>query len=267
MDHDETIRTAIWQEEPESGNPFVTRTAVCHGYDVFGDMVGKARWSEMLFLLFRGEAPTPPQAAMLDTLAVALANAGPRDPAVHAAMASGVVGSPSAAALMAALAVGAGQFNGAREILLMMTGWAQCGGDLDAWRDYVTAPADAGSIWPAAEHVAGFDPNAAHTALPVLQTLGILSRFGVGGEGAALAWLTHHREAFESIGGHPLAMSGLAAAALHDLGFTPEQGEMLYLLLRLPGAAAHALEQRANSYRDFPFYKMDLRNAPAKEKA
>lgn len=263
-DHEETIRTRIWQEEPESDNPFVARAAYCHGYDVFGEMVGKARWSDMLFLLFRGEAPTPAQAGLLEALAVALANAGPRDPAVHAAMASGVVGSPSAAVLMAALAVGAGQFNGAREILLMMTGWAQCGADLAAWRSYFAAPADAGSIWPAAEHAAGFDPNAARTAQPVLQTLAVLSGFG---EGAALAWLVRNREAFESIGGHPLSMSGLAAAALHDLGFSPEQGEMLYLLLRLPGAAAHALEQRANSYRDFPFYAMDLRNAPAKEKA
>jgi citrate synthase len=62
-------------------------------------------------------------------------------------------------------------------------------------------------------------------------------------------------------------MSGVAAAALADLGFNPEQGEMLHLLLRLPGAAAHALEQRAGSYKDFPFFALDLQDDPLKEAA
>ena len=50
-------------------------------------------------------------------LALALANPGPRDPMVHAAMCGGVGGSHAAASLIAALAVGAGQSGGAREVL------------------------------------------------------------------------------------------------------------------------------------------------------
>lgn len=60
-------------------------------------------------------------------------------------------------------------------------------------------------------------------------------------------------------------MSGVAAAAFADLGFAAEQGEMLYLLLRLPGAAVHALEQRQCSYKKFPFFQLELENDPAKE--
>ena len=52
----------------------------------------------------------------------------------------------------------------------------------------------------------------------------------------------------------PLAMTGVAAAAMIDLGFDVDQGEMLYLLLRLPGAAAHALEQREYGWRHYPFF-------------
>jgi citrate synthase len=33
---------------------------------------------------------------------------------------------------------------------------------------------------------------------------------------------------------------------------------MLFLLLRLPGAAAHALEQRAAGHKQFPFYELEL---------
>jgi citrate synthase len=67
----------------------------------------------------------------------------------------------------------------------------------------------------------------------------------------------------ENIAGHPLDISGVSAAAFADLGFQPEEGEMLYLLLRLPGAAAHALEQGRNGFKRFPFYPVELEDDPA----
>ena len=76
------------------------------------------------------------------------------------------------------------------------------------------------------------------------------------------SWLLAHREELEAQAGLPLAMTGVAAAALTALGFTPPQGEMLALLLRLPGAAAHALEQADIGFRHFPFFELDLVNDP-----
>jgi citrate synthase len=55
-------------------------------------------------------------------------------------------------------------------------------------------------------------------------------------------------------------MTSVAAAAYHDLGFSAEQAEALHLLLRLPGAAAHALEQQGKGYRNFPFYSVELQD-------
>ena len=49
-------------------------------------------------------------------------------------------------------------------------------------------------------------------------------------------------------------MSGVAAAALFDLGLNADQAEMLYLFLRLPGAAVHSLEQKAQGWRRYPFF-------------
>jgi citrate synthase len=40
---------------------------------------------------------------------------------------------------------------------------------------------------------------------------------------------------------------------------------MLFLLLRLPGAAAHALEQGQSGFRSFPFYSVEVANDPHKE--
>ena len=73
--------------------------------------------------------------------------------------------------------------------------------------------------------------------------------------GHALSWLQQHRVALEKITDCPLTTTGVAAAALIDLGFTPAQGEMLCLLLRLPGAAVHALEQEKYGWRNFPFFR------------
>ena len=61
MNTPEVIHTRIWEELPESDNPFAAATCYCHGYDVYGDLLGKATWIEYLYLLFRGERPTNAQ--------------------------------------------------------------------------------------------------------------------------------------------------------------------------------------------------------------
>ena len=257
----ETIHTRIWQEEAEPDNAFAALSCHCHGYDVYGELLAQASWIEYLFLLFRGEAPTQPQAKLLEGLAIALANPGPRDPAVHAAMCGGVGGSTSASCLMAALGVGAGASGGAREVYNAMQDWQERGTDLALWQSGlgvkpVDDPAD---VWPAAGHPAGFDPYGVRCTTPVLQTLAHLAALDCA---PSLSWLKANRVALETDAKLPLAMSGVAAAALRDLGCTPEQGEMLFLLLRLPGAAVHALEQRDGGYKNFPFFQIELENDP-----
>ncbi len=257
------IHSRIWREEPEPDNPYAARVAYCRGYDVYGEMLGQARWVDMLYLLFHDEAPSAAQADLLEALALALANPGPRDASVHAAMCGGVCGSTAASSLMAALAVGAGQLAGGREVLLAMENWAACGTDLQAWQDQlIRRSASPGSIWPTPEHAPGFDPHGISTATPVRQTLTCLARLSTG---SYLRWLEQNRPALEAAAACPLALSGVAAAALADLGFSPEQGEMLHLLLRLPGAAAHAVEQRQYGYKKFPFGSMELETDPAQE--
>lgn len=256
IDAADVIHTKIWREEAEADNPFAARAAYCHGYDVFGDMVGQARWVEMLFLLMRGERPEPAAAELLEALAVALANPGPRDASIHAAMCGGVGGSTAAASLIAALSVGAGRYGGAREVFDAMTVWQQCGHNLAAWPDAAPlAISDPIEVWPAREHAPGFDPHGVSTAGTVLQLLEKLVDISATPH---LVWLHRNLAMVEGSFGLPLAMSGVAACALVDLGFTPEQGEMLFLMLRLPGAAAHALEQQGHGYKRFPFYPVEL---------
>jgi len=57
-------------------------------------------------------------------------------------------------------------------------------------------------------------------------------------------------------------MTGVAAAAYVDLGLGADASEMLHLLLCLPGAAAHALEQRSLGYKKFPFGELECLDDP-----
>ena len=259
IDAADVIHTKIWREEAEYDNPFAARTAYCRGYDVYGEMVGQARWVEMLFLLMRGERPEPAAMELLEALAVALANPGPRDASIHAAMCGGVGGSTAAASLIAALSVGAGRYGGAREVFDAMTVWQQCGNNLTAWQAAVPlAISDPIEVWPAREHAPGFDPHGVSTAGTVRQLLKKLAEIS---STPHLIWLHHNLAHVEKSIGLPLAISGVAACALFDLGFMPAEGEMLFLMLRLPGAAAHALEQQGHGYKRFPFYPVELQDA------
>jgi citrate synthase len=172
-------------------------------------------------------------------------------------MCAGVGGSTRASALIAALSVGAGNLGGARDVFAAMGNWAACGTDLEAWRERIRKPPvdERTDVWPPFEHTPGFDPNGAGCPTPVRQLLNHLTALDAG---PVLPWLQQNREVLQLEADAPLAFSGVAAAALHALGFTPEQGEMLFLLLRLPGAAAHALEQEMN-WAKFPFFGNGLR--------
>ncbi|MDB5800478.1 MAG: hypothetical protein JWL63_1417 [Rhodocyclales bacterium] len=257
----EVFHSHIWEEKAEPDNPFTAAACYCRGYDVYGDLLSKATYIEYLYLLFKGERPTQEVAAALQLLAIALANPGPRDPSVHAAMAAGVGGSPAASVLMAALASGAGSYGGGREVLLAMQAWIDCGTNLENWQRYLSSPQAPSRplFWPQTEHAPGFDPHGVTCSTIVTQTLQQLCRILPDGQ---LNWLAKEQPALEKAAGIPLAMTGVVAAAFTNLDFSPAEAEMLTLLWRLPGAAAHALEQWQRGFRQFPFFSLDLENDP-----
>ncbi|SMF14786.1 citrate synthase [Alteromonadaceae bacterium Bs31] len=256
-EQEETFTSAIWSERAEADDPFTAAECRCAGYDVFGDLLGQVEWIEYLFLLFRKEPPSQPQKRLLNDLAVALAAQGPRDLATQAATSAAAGGSPMAACLMAALSVGAGQHGGAREVYHAVLCWESFAQDTKQWQRYLSQswPLPDPSTWPDREHPAGFDPNGLACSRPTLQTL---SRLASHPATPHLNWLRDKRPALETAASMPLALSGVAASAFFDLGFDAQQAEMLYLLLRLPGAAAFALEQHVEGWSSYPFHSEGL---------
>ncbi|HNL81475.1 MAG TPA: hypothetical protein PKL69_14160, partial [Agitococcus sp.] len=212
----------------------------------------KASYSEYLYLLFKGERPTAQQALLLDKLAIVVANAGPRDHSVRAAMNGGVGGSTAAGCLMAALAVGAGQYGGAHEVFHALNIWQFAQQDVNRCQqamEKLLANKEV-DIWQPMEHVAGFDPHGVTCPTTIQQSLSYLASLMANGH---LAWLLNNRPQLEQMAKGTLAMTGVFAAACLDLGLNAEQAEMLFLQLRLSGAAVHALEQQQLGWKKFPY--------------
>tara|TARA_R110002049_G_scaffold182042_1_gene349738 strand:+ start:14184 stop:14975 length:792 start_codon:yes stop_codon:yes gene_type:complete len=251
-DKAEVIHTKIWQEKASADNPFVADKCFCSGYDVYGELLNKASWFEYIWLLFKLEKPQKWQVKLFEKIAIAIANPGIRDYSVRAAMNAGVGGSTSASTLMAALAVGAGQLCGARDVYSAVLNWEECKYDLTKWCTAI------GNLknkevdgWPEKEHPSGFDPNSSICAKPVIQTLDLCASI----DGADSAkWLYMNRGKLEETAGMPIAMTAVIGAVFYDLQFNADQSEMVCLILRLPGTAAHALEQKELGWKKYPFY-------------
>lgn len=247
-------QSSIWFEEPEQNNPFAAKNSYCYGYNIYNEVLPRASLSEYWFLLFTGERPTSSQARLLEKIAITIANPGMRDESIRAAMNAGVGGSTAAASLIAALGVGAGQYGGAREVFTLVDQWHKLGLDLDAWKAFLSAPNQADKridIWPEYEHAPGFDPNGNTCPTTIVQSLNYLAELHPNG---AIHWLQKNRTEFEAMFNYPLAMTGVIASAIFDLGLSAKKAEMLYLILRLPGAAIHALEQESLGWKKFPFF-------------
>ena len=268
---DHQIPSAFWHEAPEPEDCFQAKQAFCHGYDVYGELIQKISWSQYLFLLLTGEQLLGKELKLFDTAAVAVGNLGPKDPAIRGAMNAAVGGSQLASGLMAALSIGAGQYGGAHEVHHAVKLYSTLGLDLAAWlespdmlrQQQARAGIDA---WPTLEHLPGFDPNANLTPTTTQQFLDhAASLYPLSDPNkAAVPWLRKHHAEIAAKVGYPLAMTGVVSAVLFDLGLSPEAAELIYLLLRLPGCAAHLLDQNNRGVKQYPFFSqaVELMNDP-----
>ncbi|TQV77058.1 citryl-CoA lyase [Aliikangiella marina] len=248
MSNKHTIESAIWYEE-SSHNEFQPDACFCHGYDVANELIPNASWFDYLYLLISGNRPSESQSRLLEKLAVLLANPGIRDLSVQAAMNAGVGNAPEASVLVAALAGGSGQYLGAKEIAYCMSYFDKL--ELKPFCERVENSSKDSDIWPDLDHLPGFDEYSTQPSKFVSQCLVRLAAYS---DGSCLKWLVQNRLQIEQYFGQPIALSTVIAAVFRDLALSGEQAQYLFLILRLPGAAAHAMEQKNLGWQKFPFF-------------
>lgn len=240
--------TKLWQEIPDAENPYLAARCRCHGYDIL-ELAEKLSFVEVLFLLFKGELPSRQEARLLETIFIAMINPGPRHPATRAAMNAAVSRTNTQHLLPIGLSVLSGSYLGGGEVLAAMRFLAD---NLSLHPEETAAacllpqrPLE-GDFHPApgfGSRFGGIDPLPAQLADILCEMPGCGKNLRWGKDFAALL--------------RPQAMgwlsTGIAAATLCDLGFTPWAGAGLFQLMNAPGILAHGLELADKPLTFMPF--------------
>ncbi|MDX8410786.1 MAG: hypothetical protein R8K46_02785 [Mariprofundaceae bacterium] len=261
----ERIRTSIWQEEPCDDNPFVAEKTLCHGYD-FDELACRFSWTQMVFLLLKGELPSKDEDRLINLLMTAAINPGPRDAAVRAAMNCGVGKTPVATIVTTGLTVRGGMAEGslhvetAMRLLLgdLVEAKNIIDGDESSLKalisdyDKLVAEDRDRDVVPLPDHPPGFGHYFSQRDPRPMKLIRRLDDLGHTGPYLCLSrkielLLAEDREIF-----HTLA--GVFAAVCCDLGLSPEQGGGLFLIAGTGGILAHGVEQLPRKWTEYPFW-------------
>lgn len=245
----EKIETGIWQEIPASDNPYIAESVRCHGYDLLELMRGSS-FVEVFYLLFRGNLPGPDEKKLLESLMIALINPGPRHPAVRAAMTAAVSKTDESLLLPIATTLLSGK-NDAAGILADAMNFIGSNHECSApelahrlARDQY--PPEFGE-WQIAP---GFGSNFNGAAIMPQKFADHL--IDLSNKWKHLEWGNSFARALNEYDCGWL-ITGLAAAAFLDLGFSQKAAAGLYQILSSPGIFAHALEFTNKPLTAMPF--------------
>lgn len=222
------------------------------GYPI-EELIGRVRFPEMIWLMLRGELPTPGQAELLEAAMVPGVDHGPHAPSIAIARMAVTCGLPVNGAMASAVNVlddihgGAGQQ--CMDLYREIDAAAGADGDLVAVAtDILRRRMDAGDkIVPGFGH--RFHPVDPRTA-PLFALVAQAQAAGVvTGRFAAIGHAVE--SALDAIKGRhiPMNIDGITAVIFCELGFEPELGRGLFALSRSVGILAHAWEQKQRGRR------------------
>lgn len=232
-----TMRTAITEEIASAENPYVTEQQRVCGYDSL-ELTQSASFVATIFLLLSKEFPSKAQEELLNSLAIALINPGPRHPATRAAMVAGVSKSRHAHILPVALLTLNGDRGGSGEV---EQSHAWLSAHLQEAPDLIKCqPPGFG------DRYGSRDPLIART---------LLHFASLSAAGPAIQWLVEYNQKCNEKTG--VLDTGLCAAVSLDLGFNSRQAAALFQLFRAPGLLAHGLEQTHNPISAYPVMEDD----------
>ncbi|WP_281558733.1 hypothetical protein [Thalassomonas sp. RHCl1] len=234
-------QTDILLEQPSEHNPYITKAAYLHGYDVL-ELMAKKSFVETLLLLFTGELPSADKVKLLEQLMVGLINPGPRHPAVKAAMVAGVSKANVEHLLPVGLSVLGGKSNGAKEVEQAMV-FLQENQDKSAKElvrrlletsQHQTTQGEFHLIPGFGNSYGAIDAFAASLAIQIFNDVESDSGFIAFGQAIVEALKAHEMGWLKT---------GIAATVFCQLGISPRQGCGLFQLLCAPGILAHGVEQ------------------------
>lgn len=222
------------------------------GYPI-EELIGGVGFVDTIWLMVRGELPTPAQAALFEAALVASVDHGPQAPSIAIARMATTCGVPVNGAMASAINVlddihgGPGQQ--CMELYLEIDHEVGASGDLDdAVRSVLARHRAAGTkYFPGFGH--RWHPIDPRT--PRLLTL-VEDAVGAGvvdGRFARIGRAVEDELARGRSARIPMNVDGVTAVIYCELGLTPELGRGVFILARSVGILAHTVEQMAQGGR------------------
>lgn len=206
-------------------------------------LMGAATFAEVVFLLLTGREASAAEARLVDAILTSSIDHGVSPPSSHAARVVAACRSPLSACVAAGLLtigpVHGGAIEECMRTLTRAVEEAKGSGEaaVQVARRAVAAAKEQG------KRLSGFG-HRLHTDDPRAKRLFALAReLGLAGPHVEMA------EAFAAVfaeGGKPLPINvdGAIGACLADLRLPPEMGNAFFIIARVPGLIAHALEEQ-----------------------
>jgi citrate synthase len=222
------------------------------GYEI-QDLIGRISFPDMIWLMTRGDLPSPEQGALLEAALVAGVDHGPHAPSIAIARMASTCGIGLNNAMASAINVLGDTHGGAGQDCMVLYELVRSkleeGRGLSDATDVALAEfiAAQGKIIPGFGHrFHPVDPRAA----PLLGLVEAAAKKGtVGGGYVAIGREVEaaiKRRTGKSI---PMNIDGATAVIFCELGFAPPMGRGLFILSRSVGILAHAWEQTTQGKR------------------
>lgn len=213
-----------------------------YGYDVTSLMRG-ATFTDTIFLLHQGRLPSKEERALFDAILIGVSDHGPAAPSAAAAriVASGNRKSLEAAVAAGVLAMGDAHGGAAYDCMqLIADGIAMAQRDAISLQE--TAQRVVAEAKAARRRLPGMG-HRVHTEDPRTRVLFEMARaYGVAREGVAFMQAME-MSARDLIRPLPVNIDGALSAILHDLGFLPPVGKLIFIIGRVAGVTAQVMEE------------------------
>jgi citrate synthase len=242
-------RTAITRIEP---NEILIR-----GYAV-DELMGRLSFAEAVYLILRGELPTPTMGKLFGAVLVSSIDHGVTPPSTLATRNVATTGARLRAAVAAGV-LGFGSYHGGDVepcMRFLEDGLARVRNGqsfAEAADALLRGCLDEGRTPPGFGHrIHTSDPRAS-------RLLQMAHELELDGEHVQMVRAIDRRLAARANGRPmPLNIDGAMAAVCADMGFEPELGNAVFMIARIPGLVAHANEERS---RQHPMRQIDPKDA------
>ncbi len=242
-----TWTTAITQIEPNHVR--------LRGYDI-GELMGPVSFGSAVYLILRGELPDEKVGRLMEAILVSSIDHGATPPSALTARTAASTGASLGASVAAGI-LSINRYHGgaiedcARQLAGIVQRRDKTGDSLDNAAKAVLA-----ELKVDGKRMAGFG-HRIHTDDPRTKRLFDLA-VEAGVDGPHMEAARTVERVFGSAGKNlPMNVDGAIAAVLADLGFEPSMMNGLFMIARLPGLIAHALEEQA---RQRPMRRIDPTN-------